>query len=240
MLREVPPEPVAEPVPPPAPAPSWHSSIVIALRRVQRYSAYGITAFAGLHTTSTVLLPPFSVGWADSTLLAGRELYQTELGELILFSSMASHVTSGLLLHAMRVVNHYRDFGELRWFATKQTVSGYLLVALAGVHVAVMRWGPLKALGDSSLISLEYVTYGLCSRPVVTAASLLGLVYAAGAHIIPGLRRYLGVRMSKFRESMLVATGVVWSIAALFTLRRQEVVRGWMAEQFELAYSVFC
>lgn len=231
-LESVPPEPVPAgraDSPPPSRVPS-RNGVLQFLRRAQKYSAYGFLGFAGLHLTATVVLPPLNAAWAESAFMAGRSVYQTEIGEAVLvYGSIGVHVASGAALHAYRLWIQYRDSGAARWRLSPHAVTGWALTGLAALHVAAMRWAPVARLGDSSLVSLDYAAYGL-HKPWV-AASVLALCGVAFAHIVPGLRRY-GLRVHR----SFVGAGALWSGLAVLALRHQDAAQGWMAEQFETAY----
>ncbi|KAI1322170.1 hypothetical protein F5Y16DRAFT_52369 [Xylariaceae sp. FL0255] len=81
-----------------------HGSIYY-LSRIQRYSSYTFTFFAGLHFANTSLIPLIyrSVPYSEPFLLATRELYQTTLSEPLLVGlPVLAHVTSGLAIRLIR------------------------------------------------------------------------------------------------------------------------------------------
>ncbi|KAH8648563.1 hypothetical protein BX600DRAFT_502950 [Xylariales sp. PMI_506] len=90
-----------------------HGSIYY-LSRIQRYSSYTFTFFAGLHLVNTSLIPLLyqSVPYSEPLLLASRELYQTPLTEPLLVAlPVAAHVLSGIALRFARRAQNLRRYG---------------------------------------------------------------------------------------------------------------------------------
>ncbi|KAI1177808.1 hypothetical protein F4777DRAFT_540426 [Nemania sp. FL0916] len=78
---------------------------IFYLTRLQRYSSYTFTFFAGLHFTNTGLIPLVyrSVPYAEPFLVAAREIYQTPLTEPLLIGlPVVVHVVSGLTVRLLR------------------------------------------------------------------------------------------------------------------------------------------
>ncbi|KAI8631680.1 hypothetical protein F5Y19DRAFT_401954 [Xylariaceae sp. FL1651] len=78
---------------------------IFYLTRIQRYSSYTFTFFAGLHFANTSLIPLIyrSVPYSEPFLLMTRELYQTRLTEPLLVGlPVLAHVASGLAIRLIR------------------------------------------------------------------------------------------------------------------------------------------
>ncbi|KAI1418933.1 hypothetical protein F5Y12DRAFT_780470 [Xylaria sp. FL1777] len=78
---------------------------IFYLTRIQRYSSYTFTFFAGLHFANTSLIPLIyrSVPYSEPFLLMTRELYQTRLTEPLLVGvPVLAHVVSGLTVRLLR------------------------------------------------------------------------------------------------------------------------------------------
>ncbi|KAK0655187.1 hypothetical protein B0T16DRAFT_486816 [Cercophora newfieldiana] len=138
---------------------------IFYLTRIQRYSSYTFSLFAGLHlaTTSIIPLAARSVPSSESYLLLAREIYQTPLSEPLLVGlPVLAHVGSGLALRVLRRnQNVQRYFGasgaDLRcgWpHFSYIAASGYGFAAALAAHVFVNRGLPLAIEGDSSNIGL--------------------------------------------------------------------------------------
>lgn len=209
--------------------------VTSTLKQAQKFSAFGIMGFAGLHLTSTVLLPPVSVPIANKAFMVGRSVYQSYFGEwALVYAAFGVHVLSGLTLRALRAVWHYEDTGAVR-LPKVSTVSksGFVLSFLSFTHYLSTRYSPQQALGDSSLINLDYITYCLNTErvPVSIALVLLTTVYVAHAGL--GARYYFRVpRLNKY--VLLLVAGL--ATLAVTALTNQPVPTGWLAEQYELAH----
>lgn len=113
LLQLVPPLPYNEPFPDESsPAPkkegSLIRSIVSALVKVQKYSAYGFLAFFGLHISSTVIVPGLGINLAKSQeyFEMTRAIYLSPLFEYpIVHGCAIVHVSSGVLMRVLRLIN---------------------------------------------------------------------------------------------------------------------------------------
>ncbi|KAI0010466.1 DUF1691-domain-containing protein [Xylariaceae sp. FL0662B] len=84
------------------------------LTRIQRYSSYTFSFFAGLHLANTSLFPLIyqSVPYSEPFLLLTRELYQTPLTEPLLVGlPVAAHVASGLAVRLLRRRQNIQRYG---------------------------------------------------------------------------------------------------------------------------------
>ncbi|KAI0599510.1 hypothetical protein F4775DRAFT_113281 [Biscogniauxia sp. FL1348] len=161
------------------------------LTRIQRYSSYTFAFFAGLHLTSTAVIPLIyrSVPYSEPFLLLSRELYQTTFSEPLLVGlPILAHVTSGIAIRLIRRrqnINRYyggatpgmwalhhsstssssRSNGHTRvWpMFTNVALSGYVFLPLLASHVFVNRVLPLIVEGDSSNVGLQYVAHGFAT-----------------------------------------------------------------------------
>lgn len=206
------------------------------LKASQKYSAYGILAFAGLHLTSTVILPPISFNVANKAFMVGRSVYQSELGEFFLvYLSFGIHILSGFLLRMFRLYWSYKDSNKLK-FPKVSTVSksGFVLTFLTSMHFLATRVSPTKALGDSSLISLEYMAYCLNVDRIPTSIALVLLTTVFATHAMYGATYYFKIPKPK-QYLTIVAAGLATLAAS--ALAKHEPATGWLAEQFELAHS---
>ncbi|KAF2965918.1 hypothetical protein GQX73_g7669 [Xylaria multiplex] len=191
---------------------------IFYLTRIQRYSSYTFTFFAGLHFTNTSLIPLVyrSVPYSEPFLLMTRELYQTRLTEPLLVGlPVLAHVVSGLSIRLLRRnQNKKRYHGDASpgFWASKSSLSssshshtssriwpvvsniaasGYVYTVLLASHVAMNRVLPLIVDGDSSNIGLEYVSHGFARHaPSAYIAYILLLSVSAG-HMVWGMARWL-------------------------------------------------
>ncbi|KAH9905430.1 DUF1691-domain-containing protein [Xylariomycetidae sp. FL2044] len=84
------------------------------LSRIQRYSSYTFTFFAGLHLANTSIFPLIyqSVPYSEPFLLLSREIYQTPLTEPLLVGlPIVAHVASGLAIRLLRRRQNLKRYG---------------------------------------------------------------------------------------------------------------------------------
>jgi hypothetical protein len=193
---------------------AWTANETSSVSRIQRYSSYTFTAFAGLHLASTSIIPLIyqSVPYSEPFLLMTREIYQTPLTEPLLVGlPIAAHILSGLALRLVRrsqnlkryhagatpgmyALHHHSNNATRIWPEFSYvSLSGCAFVGLLGAHVAMNRILPLVVEGDSSNIGLQYVSHGFAKHglPAWVAYSLL-LGVGCG-HMVWGWAKWLGV-----------------------------------------------
>ncbi|KAI0430304.1 hypothetical protein F5Y09DRAFT_308122 [Xylaria sp. FL1042] len=103
---------------------------IFYLTRIQRYSSYTFTFFAGLHFTNTSLIPLVyrSVPYSEPFLLMTRELYQTRLTEPLLVGlPVLAHVASGIAIRLIRrnqnKKRYHGDSSTSFWDLARSTTS---------------------------------------------------------------------------------------------------------------------
>ncbi|KAI3334477.1 hypothetical protein F4824DRAFT_468056 [Ustulina deusta] len=191
--------------------------------RIQRYSSYTFTFFAGLHFANTSLIPLVyrSVPYSEPFLLMTRELYQTPLTEPLLVGlPVLAHVVSGITVRLLRrsqnKKRYHGDSGPGFWdLARSKTslsssmshssssriwpvfsniaASGYVYTVLLASHVAMNRILPLVVDGDSSNIGLAYVAHGF-ARHTSSAYVAYGLLLSVSAgHMVWGMAQWLNL-----------------------------------------------
>lgn len=222
------------------------NNLVHWLKQVQKYSAYGIATFAGLHLTSTFILPAISVPAADSAFMAARDVYQSAFGEQVLvFGSFGAHILSGIALRIIRIFRQYRDYGKLNLGKpSSAAISGAALAVLVIGHFGALRWAPVSALGDSSLMSLDYIVYLLSGKHKTQSAGILSIllitftthVFQGGSYYFSCIRRWW---KPKFKKYLTVSAVLAWAALSMNQLSQQEAVQGWLADQFELIHNAF-
>ncbi|KXJ89400.1 hypothetical protein Micbo1qcDRAFT_235221 [Microdochium bolleyi] len=166
------------------------------LTRIQRYSSYTFTVFAGLHLANTSIIPLIykSVPYSEPFLLMAREVYQTPLTEPLLVAlPLVAHIASGIALRLVRRNDNLRRYGGATpgvmplqhstpsknsgshssssapnpWpVISNISMSGYMFAILLVPHVAINRLLPLLVEGDSSNIGLAYVSHGFARDPI--------------------------------------------------------------------------
>lgn len=184
--------------------------------RIQRYSSYTFSVFAGLHLANTSIIPLIyrSVPYSEPFLVMAREIYQTPLTEPLLIGlPVLAHVASGLALRLVRRKQNLRRYGnaaahqlvehrgQSRSWAwpplSNISASGYLFLGLLAAHVAVNRAVPLIVEGDSSNVGLQYVAHGFARAApylqVQAWPSYAALVYFAAGHMVWGWAKWFGV-----------------------------------------------
>lgn len=242
MLGQVPPEPVSGTPPDdnnskPSPKAQTWNTLIRGLRASQKGSAIAFTAFAGLHLTSTILLPALvSVDAGNSAFMAGRTLYQSTLGEpLWVYGSLLVHVASGLILHVRRIYIAKTRHG--RWITglTPTITSGLILTVFACAHIFATRLKPVQALGDSSLISLDFISWALKDNIWLTGSSLLLMTCVFVDHSVRGIEYWFHLGLKYYRKA-IVGAMVGLAAISLLRLRAAPEASAWLASQYELAH----
>ncbi|GAP88025.1 hypothetical protein SAMD00023353_3200690 [Rosellinia necatrix] len=187
--------------------------------RIQRYSSYTFTFFAGLHFANTAVIPLIyrSVPYSEPFLLMTRELYQTRYTEPLLVGlPVVAHILSGIAVRLLRRRENKRRYqgdADTGFWSLKKSddpypasrkptsriwpvfsnisASGYVLAIFLTSHVAMNRLLPLAVDGDSSNIGLAYVAHGF-SRHAPSAYVAYAFLLTAGAgHMVWGMARWL-------------------------------------------------
>ncbi|TGJ87482.1 hypothetical protein E0Z10_g1288 [Xylaria hypoxylon] len=191
---------------------------IFYLTRIQRYSSYTFTFFAGLHFTNTSLIPLIyrSVPYSEPFLLMTRELYQTRLTEPLLVGlPVLAHVVSGLSIRLLRRNQNKKRYQghaspslhdsktSLSSSSTSHTssriwpvfsniaASGYVYAVLLTSHVAMNRVLPLVVDGDSSNIGLGFVSHGFARHASSAYVAYILLLSASAGHMVWGMARWL-------------------------------------------------
>ncbi|OTA58938.1 DUF1691-domain-containing protein [Hypoxylon sp. EC38] len=189
------------------------------LSRIQRYSSYTFSFFAGLHIANTSVFPLIyqSVPYSEPFLLMARELYQTPITEpLFVCLPVVAHVTSGIAIRLLRRRQNIKRYGgatpgvwalhhsnssssgrkhsikfwpPLNWIS----VSGYAFVGLLASHVGINRLLPLVVDGDSSNIGLQFVSHGFARHPLPPWIAYSLLLSVGVGHMVWGWAKWLNL-----------------------------------------------
>ncbi|KAI0844258.1 DUF1691-domain-containing protein [Daldinia vernicosa] len=187
------------------------------LSRIQRYSSYTFSFFAGLHFANTAVIPLVykSVPYSEPFLLMARELYQTPYTEPLLVAlPVVAHVTSGIAIRLLRRRQNLKRYGGETpgmWalhhskspnqkHSTKMwppltyiSVSGYFFVGLLAAHVGMNRILPLVVDGDSSNIGLQFVSHGFARHPLPPLIAYSLLLSVGVGHMVWGWAKWLNL-----------------------------------------------
>lgn len=196
---------------------------VYYLTRIQRYSSYTFTAFAGLHFVNTSLIPLIyqNVPYSEPFLLMAREIYQSSVSEPLLVGlPIAAHVLAGFSLRLVRRSQNLKRYGgatpgmyALHRSKTSSTsssdrsknglriwpqlsnvsISGYLLLPPLLAHIFINRVLPLMVEGDSSNIGLEYVSHGFARHAIQPWVAYALLLTVGAGHMVWGWAKWMGV-----------------------------------------------
>ncbi|KAI0894231.1 DUF1691-domain-containing protein [Annulohypoxylon nitens] len=186
------------------------------LSRIQRYSSYTFSFFAGLHVANTSIFPLVyqSVPYSEPFLLMARELYQTPVTETLLVGlPVVAHITSGVAIRLLRRRQNIKRYGGATpgvWALhhskpssnRKNTisawpplnyisVSGYAFVGLLASHVGINRILPLVVDGDSSNIGLQFVSHGFARQPLPPWIAYTLLLSVGVGHMVWGWAKWL-------------------------------------------------
>ncbi|KAG2221926.1 hypothetical protein INT45_013262 [Circinella minor] len=180
------------------------------LTTIQSASAVAFSSFIFVHGSQIALA---NVGGPDMTnrwLLLGRPFYQDEHTEgLVVTGAITVHVVSGLAKAAIRQywqgqrkkqlnksdndsnedintilsVNNKKNTNGLLSY---HNVTGYFLIPLCWIHYRLVRELPVKVFGDSSMLDVGIVAWGLQNWPLFTYTVHGALIGTAAYHIISG------------------------------------------------------
>ncbi|EDU51423.1 DUF1691 domain containing protein [Pyrenophora tritici-repentis] len=235
------------------------------LLRIQKYSSYTFTAFAALHITNVSIIPfaTRSVPESNRYLLLTRPYYQSTLTEPLLVGlPLLAHVTSGIALRLWRRRQALKRYGAetrtdkrtIPWPVLSGTSAlGYALVPFAGFHIWTTRILPLYAHGDSSLISLSYISHGFVLQPFVSFAGFTAMVGVGVWHFVWGGAKWLGwapsqvsyneedrelVRKKRWYviNGMSAAIAGLWLAGSLGVVGRDGKMGGWVGKEYDELY----
>lgn len=233
--------------------------------RIQKYSSYTFTVFATLHITNVSILPlaTRSVVESNRYLLLTRPYYQSPLTEPLLVGlPLVAHITSGIALRLWRrrkALQRYgaetrRDKRTIPWPVISGTSAlGYALVPLAGFHMWTTRILPLYAHGDSSLISLNYISHGFALHPGVSFAGFSALATVGVWHIVWGAAKWMGFAPSQVSHTeehrglvrkrrwytingISAAVTLLWLGGSLGVVGQEGAMAGWVGKEYDELY----
>lgn len=123
---------------------------------------------------------------------------------------------------------------------TPLTFSGYVMTATLAYHFAKMKLGPVAVDGDSSLVTLSYVTHYLHQSPFgalgcyFNYGMLALLLWVSFYHTVSGLfkyRRQFSIRAKKIAYGIIAfMTGL--SLISMTRIRHWELEVGFLGKQF--------
>ncbi|KAI0172988.1 DUF1691-domain-containing protein [Hypoxylon sp. FL1284] len=184
------------------------------LLRIQRYSSYTFTLFAGIHLTNTSILPLIyqSVPYSEPFLLMAREVYQTHLTESLLVTvPILAHVASGVAIRLLRRRQNLKRYGGATpgmWALRHKdanpssgririwphlsyvSMSGYAFLGLLASHVGMNRVLPLVVEGDSSNVGLQFVSHGFARHPLPPWIAYTLLLSVGVGHMVWGYAKW--------------------------------------------------
>ncbi|KAI0018106.1 DUF1691-domain-containing protein [Xylariomycetidae sp. FL0641] len=163
---------------------------IFYLMRIQRYSSYAFSLFAGLHITNTSIIPLVyrSVPYSEPYLLMARELYQTPVGEPLLVAIPAvAHVVSGLAIRLLRRRQNLRRYGGATPAVVPQrhaSKTSFAAAAAGPGPETPSPWPPMYALNVSGYVLTLAVAAHVAANRVLPLAvegdsSNIGLAYVA-------------------------------------------------------------
>ncbi|KAI1102423.1 DUF1691-domain-containing protein [Jackrogersella minutella] len=189
---------------------------IFYLTRIQRYSSYTFSFFAGLHLANTSVFPLIyqSVPYSEPFLLMARELYQSPVTETLLVGlPVVAHVTSGIAIRLLRRRQNLKRYGGATpgmWALHHSSssslnhrhsvriwpplnyisASGFAFVGLLASHVGINRILPLVVDGDSSNIGLQFVSHGFARHPLPPWIAYSLLLSVGVGHMVWGFAKW--------------------------------------------------
>lgn len=236
--------------------------LTAAVTRVQKYSSYAFTVFTAMHIANTSLIPLATKSVAESNryLLLTRPYYQSALAEPLLVSiPLVAHVASGIALRFYRRRQALYRYGAetkndrrtIPWPSFSGTSAlGYMTAVVAISHAWTTRGLPLYMHGDSSLISLSYVSHSFELFPYLGFAGMTALVGISTWHAVWGWAKWLGYHPSQVKETesqkhltrkrrwyiinaVSAAISGLWLAGGLFVVGRGGRTAGWVGKEFD-------
>ncbi|KAH6657415.1 hypothetical protein BKA67DRAFT_655687 [Truncatella angustata] len=226
---------------------------VYYLTRIQRYSSYTFTVFAGLHMVNTSIVPLIynSVPYSEPFLLMAREIYQTRLSEPLLVGlPIVAHVASGLALRLIRRSQNLKRYGG----ATPGMLHSHSPVV---AHIFLNRILPLIVEGDSSNIGLQYVSHGFARHGLQPWIAYALLLTAGAGHFVWGWAKWLNLappmnwrkttvdkalRKRRSRawwgiNGLAALVAGVWAAGGLGVVARGGAAYGWLGKVYDAIYA---
>lgn len=211
------------------------------VQKLQRYSSYAFTGFLGVHAAGVLVAPALSPQIGNETILFARELYHAPGMEgFLVFGSLAVHIASGIILRLHQAYLTKKNYNRLRLpRLSPVAVSGYILAPLVTGHLILTRLAPLDLLGDSSLISLDYISYGFHKYPIVSWIGYIALGFLTLHHSIWGYKKWFSLYGRKYRTKTfgLYFGGILMTLVSLLRISRLPPVTGWIEQQYSMVYS---
>lgn len=197
---------------------------IIIVTRIQRYSSYTFTFFAGLHFTNTSLIPLIyrSVPYSEPFLLMTRELYQTRLTEPLLVGlPILAHVASGITIRLLRRSQNKKryqgDSSPSFWELARSKTS---LSSSSTSHSSHSRiWPSFNNIAASGYAFTVLITSHIAMNRVLPLvvdgdSSNIGLAYVAH-----GFARHAPSAYVAYALLLSVGAGhMVWGMARWFSL----------------------
>ncbi|KAI1271731.1 hypothetical protein F5Y07DRAFT_382023 [Xylaria sp. FL0933] len=194
---------------------------IFYLTRIQRYSSYTFTFFAGLHFTNTSLIPLIyrSVSYSEPFLLMTRELYQTRLTEPLLVGlPVLAHVTSGIAIRLIRrnqnKKRYYGDQSTGFWDLTRSHTSLSSSSSSASRNPHSRIWPPFSNIAASGYVfSAVLASHVAMNRilPLIVDGDSSNISLAYVAH---GFARHAPSAYAAYALLLSVGVGhMVWGMA---------------------------
>lgn len=218
------------------------STLMRILTSIQKYSSYAFSSFLVLHLGSVVISPLISYETGNQAVLFTKTLYQSPAIEpIMVVGSLATHIATGITIRAIKMYRSYKHYDKLITPVSKPSplaISGYLLTPLALGHFYMSRYLPEKILGDSSLISLDYIAHSIADHPASALGALTLLLSTGLYHTIYGFRRWFGIVGGKPKltspQNLTLYAGVICGIVSLAKIASKGPIPGWVGSQYDL------
>jgi hypothetical protein len=237
-LADIVPEPMEVPDEGPSARAFPHQARFLRIaQKIQKYSSWAFSGFLTLHMSAMVVTPAISVPAAHSVFKFTNAIYQAHYVEPVLvFGSLFLHVASGFVLRSHNVYHNKKYYDKWRFNLNSVSLVGWILVPLVAGHFTATRLGPLFVLGDSSLVSVDYIVYSLHRKGLVPAASMTLMASLAAYHAVYGWAKWLSLYSKNLRWYKCAAVIIpsVLSVISLYNISSQPQVEGWLASQYDL------
>ncbi|ODQ67409.1 hypothetical protein NADFUDRAFT_81894, partial [Nadsonia fulvescens var. elongata DSM 6958] len=190
----------------------------------QKYSSYAFSSFLLMHSATFAIGPLISMDVANTTLSFTNSVYQSSSIEpFLVYGSLGIHILSGLSMRVLKVIDDKVKFDSVSK-STKLispiSKTGIILTPFVLGHIFKARIVPLIVSGDSSFVTMNYISHGFARHPYLSVLVYMPLIVFTGLHVVSGWKKYMNSygNTSRKLRSVLLGGFFVSSLVSLFKI----------------------
>ncbi|ORY91142.1 hypothetical protein BCR43DRAFT_498573 [Syncephalastrum racemosum] len=166
------------------------------LTTLQNASAYAFSSFAVVHGAQIAISALGGPDAGNRWLLLGRPFYQDEHTEGIIVTGAATvHVLCGIAKAGIRWYCKKNQNVDIQTrLPLHHRLAGYILLPAVLLHYDLVRKLPARYFGDSAMLDLGHIAWGLQNWPIFTYTLHGILIGAASWHIVHGAKALLSTK----------------------------------------------